>query len=952
MKKLQGTFLKYKVARQFFFLFLIAALLPSCVLALYSFLETTKNTSQNIEEDLRQDSKKFGLAIYERLQLADQQLQLHLIELSSNNSSKLYRLANGFSHLYQVNISNHSIINLVNNKIDSAKQLPTLSDENITLLKAGYPILISEQLVDQPTKFYMIRQGSESNDMYIGIINNSFLWGDADTFDDSRGFCIYGKHNQVHFCSQLALQPKLDTIKSNWQQTTTGNSKWLDADQELYIGFWTLFLEPSFHYPKLTIVTTADADIVLKPVHQLRNIFVIISILTIIIIALLTSIQIRHYLTPLEALIKGIARISNNDFLHPISVNTHDEFTQLADSFNTMSAKINQQFKFLKTLSEIDQLILSSTSLRDIINTTLTLANTAVESTSVQIGVIDESDRNMLNIYFEDENQIHGTFIESHSIDNGEINFLIEQKTVTISDSKLQPGTLSSYVFNTQHIIEKQDTILVPILKQDLLVALLFFHFQTESIHEETPQRLREFGDRFAIALEKSEWEIQLYHKAHHDPLTQLPNRQLLNDRLEQAIKHAARDKHNFSLMFLDLDRFKTVNDSLGHTVGDQILKHVAQRLQETVRDEDTVARLGGDEFVILIAPEHDMNECSSQASLLANRVLRAISSPFEVITSGQTRNLHIAASIGIATYPSDGTHPDILLKNADSAMYFAKSEGRNNAQFYSEKLNQKSMQNLLIESDMHRAIEKNEFELYYQPKVNAATGEILGAEALIRWNHPFEGLISPFDFIPIAEENGLIRQIGNWILHQACRQNKLWQDAGLKKINISVNLSPREFQQQNLLELIEDSLDKSQLEPQYLGVEIVENIAMHNMDDAIKTITKFKKLGISISIDDYGTGFSTLSYLKKFPVDVLKIDRGFIVNMTSDRGDQAIVSSTILLAHKLGLSVVAEGVEDSAQRDLLCQYGCDQIQGYLFSKPIQASKFERLLKVGVITPD
>jgi diguanylate cyclase (GGDEF)-like protein len=952
MIQLKGSFLKHKVARQFFFLFIISALLPSSVLALYSFLETTKNTNQNIKEDLRDDAKKFGLSIYERLQLADQQLQLHILELSANNDSKIYRLASGFTRLYEIESATDSTINLVINQIEQNVKLPNISSKNLAMLDAGYPILISQQITGQPTKFYLIRQASYNDNLFVGVLNNSFLWGDADTFDDSRGFCIYGNENNVYFCSQVALQAKLDSIKNNWEHATTGNADWTNNTQELYVGFWTLYLEPSFHYPKLTIAITADAKDVLESVHRLRNTFVIISILTIIAIALLTSVKIRRYLAPLEALIKGISRISNNDFSHRISVSTDDEFTQLANSFNTMSSKIHQQFTFLTTLSDIDQLILSSTSLKDIIKTTLSLANTAVESSSVRIGIIDDSKQNMIDIYSEDQNHVHGTSIHSHPISDDEMVFLIDQKTIQISPNRQLPEAAETYLHYLYDRKGGLTTVLVPILRRDALVALLIFYFETEHVQEETTVRLREFGDRFAIALEKSEWENQLYQKAHHDPLTQLPNRQLLNDRLEQALKHAARDNDTFALMFIDLDRFKNVNDSLGHTAGDEILKLVANSLLKIVRDEDTVARLGGDEFVILIASEHNVNECTSKASALSKRVLKALSAPFEIMTDGTHREIHIAASIGIAIYPTDGTHPDTLLKNSDSAMYFAKSEGRNNAQFYSEQLNQQSMKMLMIESDMHRAIEKNEFELYYQPKVDSKSGEILGAEALIRWNHPFEGLISPFDFIPIAEENGLIRQIGNWCLHQACHQNKLWQDAGLKKINISVNLSPREFQQQNLLALIQDSLEKSQLDPQYLGVEIVENIAMHNMEEAIATISTFRDLGISVSIDDYGTGFSTLSYLKKFPVNVLKIDRGFIVNLTSDPGDQAIVSSTILLAHKLGLSVVAEGVEDIKQRELLCQYGCDEIQGYYFSKPVQASKFEQFLKQGFITPE
>ncbi|RKZ79149.1 MAG: hypothetical protein DRQ35_04760 [Gammaproteobacteria bacterium] len=608
-----------------------------------------------------------------------------------------------------------------------------------------------------------------------------------------------------------------------------------------------------------------------------------------------------------------------------------------------MSTRISQQFKFLTTLSEIDQLILSHITLKDILATTISHGNNAVQSKTIDIAMVNEKNDNLLDLYSEDIHHVHGIAMSSHPILESEKNALIHKKTTIY---KIDDQNTPNYL---KPLIQKELSCfaLVPVVINDKIAAILIFGFTTTDFSDETHSRLRELGDRFAIALEKSAWENQLYLQAHYDPLTQLPNRQLLNDRLQQAIKRAIRDKSSFPIMFLDLDRFKTVNDSLGHSSGDKLLKMVSQRLIDVLREEDTVARLGGDEFIIYLATSEHQHEIYSHSTQIARKILATLAQPFAI----EEQDIHVSGSLGIATFPNDGDDVETLLKNADSAMYHAKSEGRNNFQFYSKELNEKAMQTLVMETNLHQALENNEFQLYYQAKVETKTGRIQGAEALIRWIHPTQGMIRPDQFIPVAEDTGLITQIGEWTLHEACHQNKTWQDAGLPKIKISVNLSPRQFQHQSLIDLVGETLAKSELSPVYLDLEIVEGTAMHDIEQTIASLQQLKKLGLSISIDDYGTGYSTLSYLKQFPVDTLKIDMSFIRNLVESSGDRAIVSSTILLAHNLGLSVVAEGVEDVQQLELLQELGCDEIQGYYFSRPLPVDDFAKLLEKGVITP-
>jgi diguanylate cyclase (GGDEF)-like protein len=944
MLKIKGTFLDSKVARRLFLLFIISALVPIIILAFFSLRQINLLTTQNVEQDLRQGAKSYGLSVYERLTLLDQKLSIHADALEQSSSgSDTDNKSDVFSRLLVINLTDNYVLDLTDNTYQSSTAFPLISDAEHAFLLEGNPVVLTQYQPDLPAKIYLLRAIKNSTRIIAGLIEGEALWGGVDTFDESKGFCVYGTENKLLYCSQMQLDAQLQTIKAGWEEQATGNIQWTDGDHSLLVGFWNLFLKPKFLYPSFTIAITYDQDTALESISRLRNIFIIISLFALVIIAFLSTIQIRRYLIPLEELMKGIKRISNNDFDHPVTVSTDDEFNQLANSFNSMSTRISQQFKFLTTLSEIDQLILSHITLKDILATTISHGNNAVQSETINIAMIDEKNNELLDLYSEDMHHVHGMAMSSYPILASEKNALIHKKTTVY---EINDRDIPNYL---KPLIQKELSCfaLVPVVINDKLTAILIFGFSTSDFSEETHSRLRELGDRFAIALEKSAWENQLYIQAHYDPLTQLPNRQLLNDRLQQAIKRATRDKSSFPIMFLDLDRFKTVNDSLGHTSGDKLLKIVSQRITDTLREEDTVARLGGDEFIIYLATTEHQHEIYSHASQIALKIMATITQPFTI----DNQDVHISGSIGIATFPNDGEDVDTLLKNADSAMYHAKSEGRNNFQFYSKELNEKAMQTLVMETNLHQALENNEFELYYQPKVETQTGKILGAEALIRWIHPTQGMIRPDQFIPVAEDTGLITQIGEWTLHEACHQNKAWQDKGLSKIKVGINLSPRQFQHQNLIEIVGQTLANSELSPVYLDLEIIEGTAMHDIEQTIVSLQQLKKLGLSISIDDYGTGYSTLSYLKQFPVDTLKIDMSFIRNLVESSGDRAIVSSTIILAHNLGLTVVAEGVEDAQQLELLQNLDCDEIQGYYFSRPLPADEFSKLLEKGVITP-
>ncbi|HEV2287089.1 MAG TPA: EAL domain-containing protein [Steroidobacteraceae bacterium] len=429
----------------------------------------------------------------------------------------------------------------------------------------------------------------------------------------------------------------------------------------------------------------------------------------------------------------------------------------------------------------------------------------------------------------------------------------------------------------------------------------------------------------------------KLRHLASHDALTGLPNRLLLDDRITQTIAQSDRQSHEFALLVIDLDRFKIINDSLGHRAGDELLREVAQRLKTAVRSVDTTARLGGDEFVILLGPPITQSE----ALAVARRVIQLMEPSMRLLGI----DVHISPSIGMAFYPRDGRTVDTLLAHADAAMYSAKERGRNNVQCYAEGMSAGTQERVRLESELHAALHGGQFELHYQPKVDTSTGRINSAEALIRWRHPERGLLPPADFIGIADDCGLLDDIGEWVLHEACRQAKAWQDAGLPRLRVAVNLAPSQFRLNNLIDQIRRAIDAAQLDPQLLEVELTESAVMSNAEESILILEAISSMGVLVSVDDFGTGYSSMSYLRRFPIDKLKIDRCFVEEMTRRSEDASIVRAIISLAHSLHLKVIAEGVETSEQLSLLADLGCDQYQGFYFSPALSADKFVALVR-------
>jgi len=450
---------------------------------------------------------------------------------------------------------------------------------------------------------------------------------------------------------------------------------------------------------------------------------------------------------------------------------------------------------------------------------------------------------------------------------------------------------------------------------------------------------LKQYVGLFTDITEHKQAEEKLRYQAYHDPLTDLPNRLMYTEHLDMALPQAQRREQMCGVMMLDLDHFKNINDTFGHDFGDKLLINVAQRLRECIRKEDTLARMGGDEFTFLLSLVDDVKDIAR----VAEKILASFAQP----TTIDGKDLFVTPSIGISLFPNDGKDAETLLKNADAAMYRAKEGGRNAYQFYTADMNAQAQERMSLENDLRRALENGELEMYYQPKVSAKDGRIVAAESLIRWHHPTRGFVSPAEFIPLAEENGLILPIGEWLLNEVCRQIRRWRDAGLTVPCIAVNLSGRQFQRQNLPDMLAQAIADAGIEAEDLELELTEGTIMSNAETNIEMLVLLKRMGMSLAIDDFGTGYSSLSYLKRFPVDVLKIDYSFVRDIVTDNNSAELVRGVIGMAHGLKLEVVAEGVETSEQLAFLRLHQCDLIQGFLFSKAVPADDFAALVREG-----
>jgi len=924
---------KSRFGKKIFVVFFFAALIPVFILSYLALNHVNHLYSTQISESLKQEAKFYGLSLYDRLLGIERELSFYASQLKElNESLKYFSVAEGYiSGVYFGRGINPVLLP------GNFYEPPVFSEQQIIHLQKGGTVLSLLRLSNGGFQVVMSRMLGPSladPQIMIAVLDQEKLWGNPDLFSDQLSMCVLKNPRHYLYCTDPSGK---DAIENMLSIPDTINSPETDAGKvqdKMLMGGWSLFLGARYLQPEWSIVLVQNKQNAYSILRNFSGIYVLVVILILSLISGVSVFLLRKNLAPLETLLKGIRAISNNQFNQIVTVNSSDEFREVADTVNEMSRQISSQINTLKIQAEIDQNILSRSSMDDIINVTLRGIDKILNCHFLMVGILNKEDASTLDVKGRLGGEGQALISTAIDLDPDDVE-LLEQRKVMLNSmgeglvERLQDlfGGSSPFYLG------------IPIVDADKMYGALILGM-SEKPKAEILLQLQEFGARIAVAFSNAAWEDRLYLQAHHDSLTQLPNRMLLEERLSQEISRASRAGGYLAVLFLDLDRFKNVNDSLGHEMGDALLKKVAKRLATCLRQEDIVSRLGGDEFVIVITEMKTSDEAMATSISVAEKIINQLTKPFKL----KDYDVRISTCVGISMFPGDGQNVDTLLRGADSAMYHGKRQGGGVFQFYSESLNTEARYRLDMEYELYRALENDEFELYYQAKIDIRTGSINGAEALIRWNHPQKGQVSPASFIPIAEDTGQMIAIEKWVFHQATKQAASWKENCGRPISVAVNTSAKHFHHGELIEHLKSAIDSSGLNAALLEVEVTESMAMQDIEKAVSVMKDLSALGISISIDDFGTGYSSLSYLKHFPAESLKIDRGFVKNLPNDRKDVAMVRSIVTMGHNMGLKIIAEGVETIEQMNVLRAMDCDEVQGYMYSRPVSAEKFCELL--------
>ncbi len=923
------VFLYGKITRRLFAIFFVFALLPVSVLSWIAIGRISEATDKQVSQVLENEVKNYSYLLLERLEFAEQSLKLYQADLSTLSAEALAQEPDSYLAQLGLIITLQPLGFIENSAQQGAGQ--RLSNGQLLMLVKEGPL---HPLVYLVTAIHPQQLGAG---LVVATLSPDYILRAEENRDLSIDSCILGASSVLLFATTTRV--------CNDFLSATGGAPGHKGEARFRTGdnyfsrYRSLFLQDKFGYSEWKIAIIQPEHKIFSASVVFKNNFLITALGVILSLSLVSIYFIRTRMAPLASIMAGIQRVSEKQYDQPVDISSGDEFQELAEAFNSMSSQVSRQLVTMASMSEIDQLILTRIKKEDIIQVVLEKTGDVIPSQAIGLAIFGEKDSQVQVYRLADSGGADLTATAIHFNRN---------QLRSLQDGSLWLNVVDAG--NSDLFANFADNIsrlhLLPVYREQVLVAVILLgYFQLPVVDEESIATSKSYADRIAVALGNAEWEERLYHQAHYDVLTNLPNRLSLLDSLNQSIKLAERSRLPFAVLFFDLDDFKLINDSLGHGAGDQMIAVMAQRLQDCMRAGDTVARMGGDEFVIVSSTFPSMQAAVSGIIKVANKMMEVVATPLQI----SEREIRSSSSIGIALYPRDGTDSDTLLKNADAAMYHAKDVGRGNFQFFSKNLNAESVALMSLTSDIKRAVEINEFELHYQPKVAIPGNKIVGAEALIRWLHPERGLVTPGEFIDVAERMGLISAIGDWTLHEACRQIAEWRDAGISIPRVSVNLSAIQIHQEDILAKVQGLLDSYQLDPAALEIEIVEGVLVEDMAATSAKLTAIRELGVHISIDDYGTGYSSLSYMKSFPVDSLKIDRCFITNICDDLADRAIVASTIVLAHNLNMQVIAEGVEKADQLALLVELGCDQIQGFFFSRPLPAQQFAALLGESVV---
>ncbi|TXI17319.1 MAG: EAL domain-containing protein [Nitrosomonas sp.] len=926
MITIERKFLRSKVARRMLVFFMLSAFVPVLFLAFLAYWESNRSLIEQAHNRLAGASDVYRTSIYDKLLLIDQLTKdvtgyyadNRLAETSGQLHDRLRSLA--------LQLPSGETRKLFGENIETGT-LRFAADEHFS---NDHPLLLTQQ-TDQGIKFFMLRavdRSASSKGILIAEIIPGYLWGEADAFSVDKNICVYNEHYIQLFCTQPQLYASPQNIQEH-VRSTKGEFAWYHDDQKQIANYHEIYLQAKFLTPRWIVVATQPEADTLDSMKQFNTIFWGSVILSVLLILLLSMVQIRRILVPLEYLIDGTRRLTRRDFSTQVIVTSRDEFGELAASFNTMSDQLKEQFERLATLSKIDREILSTLNTEKIINEVLSYAQKSTHAQLCCIAIIHHDSADEIDSYSIDKKGALSR-TPSHALPSK-----IKQLLINNSQGIWISGKLARVLLLAEHIKEVLPHLfLLPLNWKDQMVGFITLGFDRNNDEIEP---IRDYADRMAVALFTKRREELLIRQARIDMLTGLPNRFLFMEQLQKDIARMQREDEKLAVLYIDLDHFKNVNDTFGHTVGDKLLCEAGLRLQQCVRQSDTVARLGGDEFAIIISQIRSEH----QITAVADQVISAVSKPY--LINGE-ENI-VAASIGIAVYPYDGETIAELMRNSDIAMYRAKAKTGKQYVFFEESMNIEVIRRVTIEKELRRAIAEKQFVLYFQPQVDPNNNVTRGVEVLVRWQHPENGLVSPGYFIGIAEDTGLIIEIGQIVLEEACKQFCTWLNQGISLEYVAVNVSVKQFCHPNFLNAVKTVLASHNMPAHCLELEITESVLMDDAKTVIGVLTELRQLGVQLSIDDFGTGYSSMSYLEQLPFDTLKIDISFVRKIGDDGSNGTIAATIAAMAHALNKKIVAEGVETRAQLDFLRKHDCELVQGYFFSRPLIADELATYIR-------
>lgn len=925
----EGLAPKSSVRRRIVALFVLCGLLPVVAAILVSYDRVEKELLAQRAALLRGAASNFAAVLVDRLSLAERLAHVAAAGSPGAIAGRKDTLRQYFRAAVAVDREGSTVLLGDPQRPPSAAQLAA----------------VDRPLVPGAAKMLALRDTKGRSDVWIAVgggppgsdsrtiafqLDPDFLWTAQDTLPYLTEACVLDAAGRPLDCARPPPALALKAFRATPAGARGDGFSWATGNAEYLSGLRELFLRGRFGSGSWLVIATQPREHALAPVRALAAVVIPVVLLALLLTALLGLVHVRRTLQPLNALAQAAGRVAARDFDVRVAAGRNDEFGVLAQSFNAMSAHLGRQFKALQAQAEIDAVILSSADLERVVAIALHRVTELARADHYFLLLADPAAEAEFRLYAaEGEGRVSARPAEVSHEDSDRLRAAMRGLRVARDDlppssalAAIPGATLFALGFS---------------LGTELVGAFILGYDGDRSPDGEEVSLLRRFGDRVAVALATARRDHELHRRAYFDSLTNLPNRSLGMEELTRAVAAAERHGRSLAVLFVDLDDFSAVNDSLGHAAGDTVLRQSAARLRACLRKSDVVARLGGDEFAVVLTELRD----APDAAAVANHAIKALSAPFELAHG----SANISASAGIAIFPQDGSTGEELLKHADLALYHAKHSGAGQVAYFDSSMNEEVRRRLEMERELRAALEQDQMQLYYQPQLDLKSGRIVGGEALIRWIHPVRGLVPPTQFIGFAESSGVIEQIGQWALKTACAQFVAWHSEGLPIDYVSVNVSPRQFHTVGLSDVVAEALQAFGVPAHALHLEITESAVLGEQAAVRSNLAALTALGTPLELDDFGIGYSSLAHLKNLPVAAVKLDRAFIMSVHESASAQAVVRAAIDMAHALGKSVVAEGVERPEQLALLVQMGCDVMQGYHLSAPVPAESFAALVR-------